>query len=101
MSRAAALLTGDMEAKWAALSAAFIALNASRPAQLSGECLSCTPSRTVNGDGQHIQAHFGPKFGWRSVSGPYPCRCSALAVMHLMPAPCCDLMVYEALKVKS
>lgn len=87
-------------AKWADLSARFNALAESRRQRLwlQPPCTTCAPSRTVNGAGQHIKAHLGPQVGWRSVSGPYSCRCAALAVMRLLPEPGCELMVYEMLR---
>lgn len=96
-------LPDDMQAKWAVLSAKFAAHNAARPQLMQMRCATCAPSRTLNGCGDEVQAHFGPRFGWLGVSHPYPCRCGADIALISVAAEIAgtdidaELQVYEAL----
>lgn len=83
--------------KWATLSAAFTALNEARPELLRMRCTVCAPSRTLNGIGEEVQAHFGPRVGWLAVSAPYPCRCAADTALVSVPDDGTERRVYESL----
>lgn len=92
-----AQLPDDMQVKWATLSAAFNAFNAARPWLLAWRCPTCAPSRTLNGVGDEVQAHFGAAVGWIAVSDPYLCRCVAELALANVTDSGTEYRVYEAL----